>query len=300
MKIGNVNVESDEVNPIMGIELEAFPIIELRKEKSVRKVSGKQAKLVIMLETKAKKEYQEKCKKGYPAGLEWGADAGGVSINGNMPELRFPPATFSKTMDGLENIQLVLDSLKNNYLESDNNQSGMHIHVQRDFVKLEEFYKILDFFEQEQDFIAKFSGRSHERKFNFIYGATPEGDKKLYLTTQHGLSEIEQFKQGTTDCQCIRLNTPCGHPTLEFRIFNGTLDINKFIANIQFVERMVNFVKHDLPLTHKAFVEYIMESGSLYETLMKDLLQRGLLDSDENEKQKEDIKSVLKELEKCQ
>jgi hypothetical protein len=43
-----------------------------------------------------------------------------------------------------------------------------------------------------------------------------------------------------------------------------------------------------------------MESGSLYETLMKDLLQRGLLDSDENEKQKEDIKSVLKELEKCQ
>src|ERR1035437_6703497 len=290
MKIGNLNTESDSVNPVMGIELEANPIVALSKENKLRELSDGQGKLVIKLETAAKKEYEDKQIQGYPKGIEWGGDCGHKDITTAMPELRFPPAKFSTIMDSILNVEEVLRALRNNFLESNNDCSGMHIHVQRDFIKINEFYKILDFFETEQNFIATFSDRSDSRKHTFVYNQIPKGSKEHYISK-------ENFDRGSTSHECIRLNNPSGIPTIEFRLFNGTTDLTKFIANVQFVERIVNFFKYDIKPSHKSFIEFIMESGEMYEPLIEDLTKRDLIDSKKNEDLKENIKKIIKELE---
>jgi hypothetical protein len=147
----------------------------------------------------------------------------------------------------------------------------MHVHVQRDNITKEDFFKMMNFFYKEQTMLKIFSGRGKRENayVSHYLDAYKNGAEKAL-----GAYSFETHQDSNN---CIRLNSPSGTPTIEFRLFNGTLELDKFLANIQFVERTVNFVRNSEVFTRQSFVNFILNSGTDYTELISDLDQRGLL-----------------------
>lgn len=242
-------------------------------------------------ELKAMNEAKVVCKGDYIGRIIWGCDGGATEPTGGMPELRFPPVKYSEFIEEESNIENLLAVIKNNNFEGDNYDSGMHIHVQRDFVEKKEFYKIIEFFGKNSDFITKFSERGH-RAINYVHpltriGSTKEGIQRTYREMD------SRYSIHTDGQECIRLNNPGGTPTVEFRLFNATLEPNKFIANVQFVERLINFVKVSDDLSLKAFIDYILSERLLYRELIRDLKSKQLLTESDYRKLRVQAKEIF-------
>lgn len=282
MKIKAKEVKT--VDPKMGIELECYVSDRLRGVLQNRN-SDIVNSCCLKAASAAKEEY-EKSAIGFPKGLKWGTDGGSESLGNGMPELRFPPEVYTNIMKGRSEIERLLAALSSRYLTSDNEISGMHVHVQRDYLTLEDYKKIIKFFRENKNFVRTFSKRGL-RASTYIDNALSGND----------LSNESTFAQGATNSnQCIRLNCPWGHPTVEFRLFNGTLDPIKFIANVQFIERLINFVKnYETEEVNRAnFIDFIIESGSEYNPLLEDLKRLDILDSTASEKEQKFEKEEAK------
>ena len=67
---------------------------------------------------------------------------------------------------------------------------------------------------------------------------------------------------------CLTLNHN-GNGTIECRFFNSTLDIERFMANIDFIHALVFFIRSDREKTLQEFLKYCADYAYKYESFVK-------------------------------
>ncbi|MCZ2443807.1 MAG: hypothetical protein LC101_08555 [Flavobacteriales bacterium] len=104
--------------------------------------------------------------------------------------------------------------------------TGIHIHVNKKFLRPIEIGKILLFINStvNKDFIIAIAGRSSDKYAAFT-------DKK-----------VTDYSETSEDCHYYAVNVS-NKDTVEFRIFKGSLNERKLLVYLDFVESLIEFVK---------------------------------------------------------
>ncbi|MCX7610273.1 MAG: amidoligase family protein [Ignavibacterium sp.] len=148
------------------------------------------------------------------------------------------------------------------YVSHDSSTCGLHIHINKLALgetqeKIElNVMKILFFFERFWDNIVIFSRRTNEQLYKWA--------NRYGILDPHKL--IEEAK---ANCKkYVAVNILHEH-TLEIRIFRGTLKYQIFMATLEFVDALVNFlVHHDInyiqSMSWEDFVEYCNKDNYPY------------------------------------
>lgn len=140
---------------------------------------------------------------------------------------------------GSPKIKAMLQFLKDSKFTGDRDTSGFHIHVSRDELKtaqrsqeevIDNIALILETFKDE---IMKFARRSSNGYCKFLT------DRSSPVT----LSYVKQRKREVDGQRYLVLNETNSN-TIEFRIFQSTLDFNTFMATFELVNNIVNIAKH--------------------------------------------------------
>lgn len=127
------------------------------------------------------------------------------------------------------NWKKILGSLRSEgAISHDAETCGLHIHVNKDNISDKDIRKLKTFFVKNAAFIQKFSKRS-EWSLRRWAEIPPEDVLPMWL------------KQDYRTDRYICLNFTAD--TLEFRVFRGTLNHDRFRACLQFVEAIIDFVK---------------------------------------------------------
>ena len=180
---------------------------------------------------------------------------------------------------------------KDKFTSYSNNRCGLHIHLSKSWFKPEDYLKFNIIFDKNFSLLKRFSKRT----------------KTNYCTRIHSRETraIEQDKKNA------RLQDWYDHyksiyfgnyKTIEFRIFRGTLDIDRFNATLDMTEALSFFVKSYslvffIKTTKKqlwyAFLAFVKQCGR-YDKLLKYLQKEELLlcKLDNIPKQKELLRSV--------
>lgn len=101
-------------------------------------------------------------------------------------------------------------------------QCGLHVHVNRDSISEKDFRKLTRFFVHHEDWLRRFCQRG-EKSWG-QYCGVPKGS-----VSEWGCSRY------------VALNRTS--ETIEFRIFRGTLDYQRFKASLEFTQAIIEFVK---------------------------------------------------------
>jgi hypothetical protein len=107
---------------------------------------------------------------------------------------------------------------------------GLHIHFNRKYLKDSEILKLKIFFSVNKKHLVKFCQRENTR-----YAAYE--DFSPFSLTDNDIDSIYNEEK------YVAVNT--SRRTIEIRAFRGTLNYDRFLASIQFVDAIVNFVKHN-------------------------------------------------------
>ena len=130
----------------------------------------------------------------------------------------------------------VLQAFKNkNYTSYESGRCGFHVHLAKDFFKKEDIEKMRIFFSTNKELLRKFSLRD---------GLTWE-DRYFKYETYHKMHYKDYKRCGLEypNSRYYALNLRSTKPTIEMRIFNSTLDYNRFMAVIEFADCLSHFIK---------------------------------------------------------
>jgi len=107
---------------------------------------------------------------------------------------------------------------------------GLHVHMSKDFFEERDITKLRLFFLKNQKKLFKFSKRIEEENEYCRY-------EKL------SVEQILEYRGNQGAGRHWALNLSTDKETLEIRIFNSTLDTERFIAILQFADALAHFVK---------------------------------------------------------
>ena len=142
---------------------------------------------------------------------------------------------------------------------------GLHIHINRDYLTIQEQIKLAIFIHTQAKNITKIARRDSS------YAKYKDGIEKL--------SDEEKISNGD---RYEALNFQ-NRSTVEFRMFRGTLNAETFFATLEFVDSVVEFVKtastadlaSDIPEAWRKYIGYL--SGKDYQYLNAYLTKKELL-----------------------
>lgn len=132
---------------------------------------------------------------------------------------------------------------------------GMHIHMSAKAFTCLQLYKLLKFFSQNASFVARISGRTQE---------SLERWASLDPTDDYRIMYKAHYK--TSACRYVALN--CTGETVECRIFRGSLNPKRFVANLEFMQAMYDFtsVSGLQDMTVDKFHDFVRENQQHYKT----------------------------------
>lgn len=195
-----------------------------------------------------------------------GRDGGGI-------EIRTEPATFAWLMKNKAIFDKMFSTFIKERFTSKNNCSGMHVHVSKTAFTAEGFVRMIDFFKKNTLFIYAMSDREDrcEAYANVLYDADYKRSNADILAK---VKECLPVTDRTIGSNVIVMNRK-GYKTVEFRLFNGTLDKNKFFANIQFVYSIQKFTASttDKENTLENYLAYIKQHRVTYKELLSNIKQ---------------------------
>lgn len=152
---------------------------------------------------------------------------------------------------------------------------GMHIHVSKNPLTALQIKRIGGFLEENMSFVHKIAGRK-DNTYSKVKDLT-KGMSVLYNEREPVYSKRLNL---TTSTRYSALNCTGKH-TIEFRMFASTTDFVKFIANLEFVQALVEFnTPGNLKIsigkipTKEMFIEYVTKNRKSYPSffeLMKDI-----------------------------
>ena len=121
---------------------------------------------------------------------------------------------------------------------------GLHFHISRNALTETEIVKLVYLFEKHWKNVKVFTRRSQSKlnswasRYGYGHMADIE-DKKIDKDEDESHDKLTQLKRRG---RYTALNLTNEH-TVEFRVFRGTLNINTFIASMQFIRHLVDMVK---------------------------------------------------------
>lgn len=138
---------------------------------------------------------------------------------------------------------------------------GMHVHTDRASWKALRLYKLLQFFNNNEEFLLWFSLRRRSRL-----------DQWAPFTYRNA---VRKAKEPHEDRRYAALNLQPQH-TLEFRLFKGTLKPSGIMRNIEFCHCLYDWTGNTTykDLTAQAFESFVIDSHRTYPNLAK-FLERG-------------------------
>lgn len=166
----------------------------------------------------------------------------------------------------------IIKYLKTKSISYNSKNCGLHFHVNKDFFDKNDVHKLLLFFNNAENAITIFSQRTQRQIDSYCkfedFGIsdykyfTKEFPKKWYYPDENDRYMAINIIPDTT---------------VEFRIFRGTLDYKRFLASMQFVDAVCNFVKVNsfTSLTWKNFKNYLRYANR-YNHLEKYLKEKNL------------------------
>lgn len=120
---------------------------------------------------------------------------------------------------------------------------GMHVHVDRAYFKdkndsliYEDKFAML--FANNVEWIKKYSRREH---WDYCGIEDAAAVKTTRADAEQGICKAKPYKGGSHH---VAINYGTNKPTIEIRIFRGTLSHPTFIGRLQFVQLFCDFVKH--------------------------------------------------------
>lgn len=165
-----------------------------------------------------------------------------------------------------------------NYLSHDSNTCGLHCHINRTYLgeTPEErdinIAKILIFYERSWEQIIKFSRRTPSQYNQWC---------KRYAMETNNDDQIKELLDTAKNADRYYAVNLSNYNTIEFRVFRGTLNINTFMATLQFIESVIEFTK-SIPISNhcninwETYKEYILNKSVTYMTLINYLNTRGV------------------------
>jgi hypothetical protein len=141
---------------------------------------------------------------------------------------------------GREMFQTLFSKLRENKLHGYNApNSGMHIHVSRDALKPYDILKIMSFVNNPENFqfILDISQRNRERLEEW---ANPYLNDDAWNKLPRICQSVSMAMDYTERSSAVNLHN---RPTIEFRIFRGTLNTMCFSKNLEFVKSLIQWVK---------------------------------------------------------
>jgi hypothetical protein len=125
----------------------------------------------------------------------------------------------------------ILKWLRDNKLQSEESgKCGLHIHVSRDFFEDLDLTKLRLFFKSNQNKIMELSRRGKQ-------------DCDYNYCKFEDFSWQQLLQNPSQDGRYWALNLNSSRETIEFRVFRGTLDSERVLAILQFVDAISHFVK---------------------------------------------------------
>jgi len=141
---------------------------------------------------------------------------------------------------GREMFQTLFSKLRENKLHGyDAPNSGMHIHVSRDALKPYDILKIMSFVNNPENFqfILDISQRNRERLEEW---ANPYLSDDAWQNLPRICQSVSMAMDYINRSSAVNLHN---RPTIEFRIFRGTLNTMCFAKNLEFVKSLIQWVK---------------------------------------------------------
>ena len=168
----------------------------------------------------------------------WATDDSSIQCfnGGCAAEIVTQPTTFKAWQNYSDTF---FDALENNCVT--NNSCGLHIHVNRNSVSDETIEKAILFISKHYEKVTIFADRltCNIRRYA---GNNLEDYKDFYPNSKSVKEEINVVKKGKDNVQhkYLAINT-IHQNTYEFRIFNSTVDKNKILAYIEFVDALLEY-----------------------------------------------------------
>lgn len=150
------------------------------------------------------------------------------SLHGKGFEIVTHPFTLQYAHKNL-GFQKILKWLKENKLDygKETGDCGLHVHISKDWFEELDVTKLRLFFRQNQTQLKKFARRN--------------GHNENYC--QFEQTTVKDIIAGSEPGGRGAINLASSRETIEIRIFRGEVDIQWFVAVIQFIDAISNFVK---------------------------------------------------------
>lgn len=193
---------------------------------------------------------------------KYGYDGGGLEVD-------LKPFKFSELNTRSSSIFGFLGIVEQKKFTGENNDSGMHVHVDRNIFNVKHFQKFLKFLLEYKAELHAISRRGKRSSYTNV--ATREGKNGFVFDW----SKVETWENKFKDPNeyegnnCIVLNTHGKYGTIECRFFNSTTEVNVAIANIQFVRGLCYFIKSKRETkSWSEFLRYLNTYRSNYKELL--------------------------------
>ncbi len=225
----------------------------------------------------------------------------------NGVEIITQPMDLNYLLEHKKEFEEIADYLiARGFTSHDNMRCGLHIHVDRDFIKndnekINKLFILLEFYKKEfEEFARRRSGHYNQWLSDGFYHLDQKSKDKLFSSTK-AINEIKNEDH----TQVLNLQHD---NTLEFRLFRGTLNVDTIIASVELIYNMCyavnelsfNTITFDKLVNLHNFKElksYVKSKGILNGTKVRDLTK----DIDRELKAKEkalesDMTTIKKEL----
>lgn len=168
------------------------------------------------------------------------------------------PATFKELTKGnscFEQWEETLDNLrKKGYTSYDKGTCGMHIHVSKSSLSSLTIYKMLTFFKKYKGFILYVSQRGEMGKLDSWSKIRDENNRDLIYCARR--------KYLSNRYTAINLQPD---NTVEIRIFRGSLRLDRFLKNVEFIDSIIKFLEQsDIESTIENYVSYVSDNRKTY------------------------------------
>lgn len=215
---------------------------------------------------------------GYAADMRrpkrlWQASRDG-SVSG--PEFASHPATLRYWHSKKADLGLMMKMLLHaGFRSHDNDKAGMHVSVSRSaFTDSQHFYRFLRLIHGNAAFMLKMSQRTRASMSN--WARLGEDDNRCLLASENIFATGRWVSNYFSGGRYTAVNMCAGEPRVEFRLPRGTLRLDRFYKNIEWVHSMVEFSRNEGidMMTADHYTAYVMNNRDLYGNLAAFMTER--------------------------
>jgi hypothetical protein len=182
------------------------------------------------------------------------------------------PFTYNwlKREKGIEIFKDIFNFSRYNCESFKTNTCGMHIHMSKKAFSDLQLYKFLTLIYSNENFCIKISERNDKEKINRYSSFTPVKDIET-------LSR-ERTNERDSNSRHRAVNLSCAE-TVEVRIFRGTMEIDKFLKNIEFCKSLFDFTrtKASKNIHVGEYINFVLRNQGMYNNLYTFMKERSII-----------------------